>query len=182
MKRLTKTLLLAGLIALSSSQLVASSTSSTQYVDVISSEPIYKTINVRVPYEEVVSKSYTIKVPCGQSYSKQNQNTIGLDTIIGAGLGVALGHQVGKGSGKTAAKVFGGLLGAGIANGNREGQYQTNYCNETRYRDEVVTRYDYRTEKKIQGYLNKFIFNGVEHSKRTNRPKKVIKVRTTISF
>ncbi len=182
MKILAKTLILTGLLAITANNLSASPTSSTQYVDVISSEPIYKTINVRVPYEEVVSKSYTVKVPCGQSYSEQNQNSIGIDTIIGAGLGVALGHQVGKGSGKTAAKVLGGLLGAGIANGNRAGQYQTNYCNETRYRDEVVTRYDYVTEKKIQGYLNKFIFNGVEHTKRTNRPQKVIKIRTTISF
>jgi len=158
--------------------------SQTIFVDVIRSEPIYKTVNIRVPYDEVVSKAYEVSVPCGYDEpSTVNNNSIGLDTIIGAGLGIALGNQVGKGNGRTVAKIAGGLLGAGVANNYyRENFDNVQYCKETRYKDEVVTHYDYTTKEKLQGYRNIFIFNGHKYTKITNRPKKTIRVRSTISF
>jgi len=157
--------------------------SQTVYVDVIKSEPIYKTVNIRVPYEEVVSKAYEVSVPCGHTTNTVNNNSIGLDTIIGAGLGVVLGNQVGKGNGRTAAKIAGGLLGAGVANNYyRQNSNDIKYCKETRYKDEVVTRYEYTTKEKLQGYKNTFIYNGHKYTKITHRPKKTILVRSTISF
>jgi len=178
----TKNILLAGLMLLGVHSVNASSKYNTQYVNVISSKPIYKTVNIRVPYEEVISKEYTRKVPCGHNYERQDRNSIGLDTIVGMGLGVAVGHQFGKGDGRKVAKVVGALLGAGIANNQRENSYQTQYCNETRYRDEVVTRYDYRSERKLQGYENIFRYKGQRYTKMTDRPQKRIKVKTSISF
>ncbi|MEA3498116.1 MAG: glycine zipper 2TM domain-containing protein [Campylobacterota bacterium] len=107
---------------------------------------------------------------------------MGLDTIVGMGLGVAIGNQIGKGNGRTAAKVVGGLLGAGIANSHRGYRDNTQYCDEIRYKDEVITRYDYRTEKKLQGYKNIFFYNGQKYTKITNHPLKRVKVTTSISF
>ena len=154
------------------------------FVDVIKSEPIYKTVNIRVPYEEVVSKAYEVSVPCGNDETDMiDDNSIGLDTIIGAGLGIALGNQMGKGNGRTVAKIAGGLLGAGVANQYyRQNSHNVKYCKETRYRDEVVTRYDYITKEKLQGYKNTFIYNNHKYTKLTKRPLKTVRVRSTISF
>ena len=54
-------------------------------------------------------------------------NTIGLDTIVGATLGVAIGNQIGKGNGRDVARVAGGILGAGIANSTRTPSYSSGY-------------------------------------------------------
>ena len=175
-------LLIVSLFCLNVNSLSASSIQNYDYVDVIKSKPIYKTINVRVPYEEVVSKPYTVKVPCGDRYIEKDNNLIGLDTIIGAGLGIAVGNQIGHGNGRDVAKIVGGLLGANIANNRRQGSYQTNYCSETGYRDVVVTKYDYRTKKKIQGYKNIFIYNGQRYTKRSNYPLQTIKITKSISY
>ena len=45
-----------------------------------------------------------------------DNNSIGLDTVVGATIGVAIGNQIGKGNGKDVARVAGGLLGAAVAN------------------------------------------------------------------
>ena len=36
-----------------------------------------------------------------------NDNSIGLDTLVGATIGVAIGNQVGKGNGRDVARVAG---------------------------------------------------------------------------
>ena len=61
-----------------------------------------------------------------------NNNELGLDTLVGATLGVVVGNQIGKGTGKDVARVAGGLLGASIENGPRDSRnnnYNDNYNN-----------------------------------------------------
>ncbi len=61
-----------------------------------------------------------------------NNNELGLDTLVGATLGVVVGNQIGKGTGRDVARVAGGLLGASIANGTRDSRnnnYNDNYNN-----------------------------------------------------
>lgn len=60
-------------------------------------------------------------------------NSIGLDTLVGATIGVAIGNQVGKGNGRDVAKVAGGLLGAGIANSSRTPSYSNGYYDNNAY-------------------------------------------------
>lgn len=177
-----KKLFILGLICLSVSGLNAQSSYENEYIKVQTSKPIYKTVQVRIPYEEVVSKPYTVRVACGNVQTQHNTNSLGLDTVIGMGLGVAVGNQIGKGNGRTVAKVVGGLLGGKIANDSRNSSYQTQYCNETRYKDEVITKYDYVDKEKLQGYENIFVYNGKRYTKMSNRPLKRIKVTTTISY
>ena len=187
----TRNIILAGFLTLGLNSLYANQNNYKNHhnnnnnftmVKVNKSEPIYKTVNIRVPYDEVVSKSYTVSVPCGQEYSDVDNNSFGIDTLVGVGIGAAIGNQIGNGNGKVAARVIGGLIGANIANQNRRSSYQTKYCNETRYKDEVVTRYDYITKEKLQGYRNTFSFNGKTYTKITNHPRKKIRVRTSISY
>ena len=56
-----------------------------------------------------------------------DNNSIGLDTLVGATIGVAIGNQVGKGNGRDVARVAGGLLGAAVANGTRTPSYSNDY-------------------------------------------------------
>ena len=62
-----------------------------------------------------------------------DNNSIGLDTLVGATLGVAIGNQIGKGNGKDVARVAGGLLGASIANNSRTPSYSNNYYDNNSY-------------------------------------------------
>lgn len=48
-----------------------------------------------------------------------DNNSIGLDTVVGATLGVAIGNQIGSGNGRDVARIAGGILGATIANNAR---------------------------------------------------------------
>lgn len=164
------------------------------FVDVVKSKPIYEEITVRVPYEEVVSTPYEVTVPCirkghHEREYRRDDNSIGLDTVIGAGLGIALGNQIGKGDGRTAAKVAGGILGAVAANKYyRDDRYEdryddrTRYCKRKEYRDEVVTRYEYKKERKLVGYENIFFYKGERYSKITDKPRRKIKITNRLTF
>ena len=62
-----------------------------------------------------------------------DNNSIGLDTVVGATIGVAIGNQIGKGNGKDVARVAGGLLGAAVANNARTPSYDTNKYYDNNY-------------------------------------------------
>lgn len=98
----------------------------TLTIRVTDSTPIYDRITVREPYfyykDVPVNRTYN----CG--YSEANKNSIGLDTIIGAGLGVILGNQIRKGS--------------------------YNKCNETVYEKRQFKGYHYTDVNEITGYKN----------------------------
>jgi len=180
--KVSKIIITGLLLSVISISLEANALQHHKWVEVDSSEPIYKTVNVRMPYDEIVTKSYNVSVPCGGYYETVDNNSLGIDTIIGAGIGMAIGNQIGRGDGRIAAKIVGGLLGANIANNQRQSSYNTKYCNETKYKDEIVTRYDYVEQKKLQGYKNTFHYKGETYTKITNYPKKRIRISTRISY
>ena len=64
-----------------------------------------------------------------------DNNSIGLDTLVGATIGVAIGNQIGRGNGKDVARVAGGLIGAGIANNSRTPSYSNTYYDNNSYRN-----------------------------------------------
>ncbi|MDD2887208.1 MAG: glycine zipper 2TM domain-containing protein [Aliarcobacter sp.] len=70
-------------------------------------------------------------------------NSIGLDTLVGATIGVAIGNQVGKGNGRDVARVAGGLLGAGIANSSRTPSYSNGYYDNNNYSRTTYVRTNY---------------------------------------
>ena len=133
-------------------------------VRVEESTPITKPYTKKVQvWEQCYEDTVEVNVKCGN----RDTNSIGIDTLIGAGLGIALGHQIGGGSGKTAAKVGGGLLGAYTANNMREGSgdcktYETvKRCNPI---------YEYKTVNKTVGYNNCAYIDGKKYCKRTKKP------------
>ncbi|MFV0561520.1 glycine zipper 2TM domain-containing protein [Malaciobacter mytili] len=151
----------------------AQSQENLEFVRVSYSEPIYEYITIKRPIQECYEEEYHERV--GSS-----NNSIGLDTIIGATAGVVIGNQIGNGNGRTAAKIVGGLLGGKIAN---ELRGSTNNSYETKYRTRCVTKYEDKKRKKvIKAYKNYFTYDGVEYAKVTNEPLKRVKITKTITF
>ncbi|PHO12635.1 hypothetical protein CPG38_06695 [Malaciobacter marinus] len=168
------------LIVLFTSLLFANKTQNLyDFIDVDYSEVIYKYITVKEPIQECYEQEYKQRVDINSSY---DNNSIGLDTIIGATAGVVIGNQIGKGNGNTAAKIVGGLLGGKIANEIR-GSNSDDYYYETKTRTKCVTKYINATRKKIiQGYKNHFTYDGIKYVKVTKKPQEQIKVTKIISY
>ena len=145
---------------------------------VISSTPIIKTVTKRVLIgDEIRDRVVQRRVPCRRG--DVDENSIGLDTIIGAAAGVALGNQIGKGNGKTAAKVIGGLGGGMIANSMRG---EKGDCYEEVTVQERIPRYETVTEERIVGYNNCVRVDGQKLCKESKNKLKFLKVKKTYSI
>jgi uncharacterized protein YcfJ len=102
-----------------------------------------------------------------------NNNSIGLDTLVGATIGVAIGNQIGNGNGRDVAKVAGGLLGATIANNSRTPTYSNNssgYYNNNAYNNNAYNNNGY---ERTTTYVNNHYYNDYDRYERHyvyNRP------------
>lgn len=143
---------------------------------VVSSTPITKTITKKVNIgNEIRERRVKRRVPC---HNDTDTNSIGLDTIIGAGIGLAVGNRVGKGHGREAARVIGGLGGGYIANQMRN----SGECYEDHVVYDRVPRYDTITEEIITGYNNCVEVDGRKLCKESKRKLKFLKVKKTYSI
>lgn len=127
----------------------------TLNVSTIRSEPIYRTVTKRVPYQE-----------CYETQSN-GQNTVG--TILGGAAGGVLGHQVGKGKGNTAATIGGAVFGAMLGN-----KY---IANSPRTQQKCVTRYTTSQEERLMGYKNTGLVENIQVYKITRRPVNSFRVK-----
>ncbi|MCK4736912.1 MAG: glycine zipper 2TM domain-containing protein [Sulfurimonas sp.] len=155
---------------------VAISLLQAEKVRVTESTAITKPYTEKVQvWEQCYEDTVEIDVACGQ----RDTNSIGIDTLIGAGLGIALGNQIGSGRGKAAAKVGGGLIGAYSANQMRDGggnckSYETiTKCNPI---------YEYKTVNRTIGYNNCAYIDGERYCKRTKRPIKWLRYKKSITI
>lgn len=178
--------LIVGTIFLATS-LFAGSDRFHDYAKVKYSEPIYEYVYTKVPQRQCEEVKYKVRNRnYDDRYYSSNNDQLGIDTLIGTAAGAVIGSQIGKGNGRVAAQIVGGLIGAKVAHEIRD--YNTNsydrayedYTYETR--TECYNKPKRVKEKVITGYKNYFVYNGVEHYKVTDRPKKRIKITHTIDF
>lgn len=144
----------------------------SEQIRVTHSEPIYENVTKRVPQRLCEPQ----RLPGSYAPGYPGDNDVGLDTVIGAVVGVALGNQVSKGHGRQVAKVLGGIAGAAIANDMRHRphhDYEQQRC-ETRYR--VVT------ERVITGYRNVARYHGEKIVKISNRPLRYIVLKHKVYY
>lgn len=139
---------------------------------------------ITVDEQIAITKTYTKKVKVGEKcyqttieqivncQGDEETNSIGLDTIIGATLGVAIGNQIGDGSGKDAAKVIGGLSGGYLANQERNNQKCKQYKTITKC-DPV---YEYQTQEVVVGYKNCGTYMNQRVCKETKEPLDYLEV------
>lgn len=127
-----------------------------QYAEVLSVEPIKKTI--RVPREECHDEQVTHTKPV------KDENRIA-GTALGAVLGGVLGNQVGGGRGKTLATVAGAAAG-GYA-GNKTQEHMQESDTYTTVEKRCHTEYD--KQEKISGYDVRYRYKGKEDSVQMDR-------------
>jgi len=132
-------------IIISTTMLFASSI--TIELPVTHSEPIYRTVTKRVPYQECYNKTEQVRISCGD---ENDRNMIGIDTLIGITAGVVLGNRIGKGNGRSAAKVLGGIAGGLVSNSMRDNHNGS--CYEERTRRACETHYEQSTSQRQIGY------------------------------
>ncbi len=144
---------------------------------VILSTPITETVTKKVyAGDEIRDRLVKRRVPCG---GERDMNTIGIDTIIGAGIGLAVGNKIGKGHGREAARVIGGLSGGYIANQMRNGYGD---CYEDYTVQERTPRYETITEEVITGYNNCIEIDGKRLCKESKEKKKFLRIKKTYSI
>lgn len=147
--------------------------STTEYIKVSSSTPLYSTITEDVPSE----RCYDVKEQIQNGTS--NGNVIG--AILGGAAGGILGHQIGGGTGKTAATVGGAVLGT-LAGQSVGSKYNTPSDGSYRVVEKCETVYTTRTRQVLSGYLNVAKFKGQEIRIESDEPMKRIPVTVTYSY
>ena len=118
-------------------------------VPVIQTEKVFESRNIQTPHKECHNVTYQERVP-SQSQNTET-NSLGIDTLLGAAVGVAAGSAFHNHT--SAAQLGGAVVGSLFANKivrphNNNGGYQT----RTTVRKECSTVYTNTTEKVLVGY------------------------------
>jgi len=143
---------------------------------------------IKVTESTLITKPFTKKVKTGEQCYEDtvevnvrcggtDTNSIGVDTLVGAVIGVAIGNQMGGGNGRDVAKVIGGLGGAYTANNMRNNKMCKSYETVTK----CEPKYEYRTVEKTIGYNNCAYVDGVKYCKQTQEPIKYLQIKKTIT-
>jgi len=165
--------LVAGTVVLPTTVQAASSIE----VPVTDSTAVHRTVEKRIPRKECWDEEQRVRVPCAGRGGRVDRNSIGLDTIIGAGIGAGIGNLIDNDTGADTGKAVGGLLGAFFANQAREGAYASNeVCYERRTRERCETRYETIQEERIVGYRNCAIVRGQELCIESKRPLRYLRI------
>jgi len=143
----------------------------TQKVNVIDSEPIYKDIIKRTPYQECWDEQIPIN-------SNNNNNNIG--ALIGGVTGGIIGHQVGKGNGNTVATVGGAILGT-LVGKNLSNNNNNNVVNYKTVH-KCINKYNETNEKIIIEYKNIAYYKNKRIIKYSNYPLQYIIVKQFIEY
>ncbi|TDU32084.1 uncharacterized protein YcfJ [Panacagrimonas perspica] len=130
-----------------------------EYAEVVSANPIYRTVRVEQPRRECWDERVVYNERQDRDYWMDNGTAGGL---VGAIAGGVVGHQFGKGRGNKAATALGAVIGAGIGqraavqnSRERSGSYE-----RVGYEERCETKTDYRTEQRIDGYDVAYRYGG----------------------
>lgn len=124
-----------------------------QYANVVSSDPIYRTVSYSVPVEQCRDETVAYHEP-------QRRSATGpiVGAIIGGALGNAVGHKKrNKQVGTVVGAVLGGSIGADIAR-RKAGGYGGERHYSTREVCSVV--HERHTEERLSGYLVTYRYGG----------------------
>lgn len=148
-------------------------------VRVTHTEPIYKTVTIKIPYQECWDEKVPVRYQRENYHNSSNQ----VGTLIGGVAGGIIGNQVGRGRGRTAATIGGALIGTIVGNNlsNRNNNRRDSYVRyETQQK--CTTKYTYNTQEKFIGYKNIGHYKGQKIEKISNHKLKFIPIQTTIHY
>ena len=176
-KKSTTSLLIAGVLAITATPVIAknysnSNYSSVEYAQVVGVTPVVETYRVNNPVEQCWDERVRTRSQASRSRTPE---------ILGGIIGAALGNQVGRGRGKDIATVAGAVLGASV--GNDVKKRNTQHRGSTY---QVVQRCEvqdsYSTQERVVGYDVAYKYNGqVFHTQMGQHPGKRIRVNVSVT-
>ncbi len=149
---------------------------------VINVEPVFQSIEHRVPKETCWKE--TVKIP-----ARTDRRHSGTPAILGGIIGGALGHELGHGSdNKKIGTLVGSILGMSIASDIHRSHRSSNNRNSSRQHDrfEEVEHceisYTSEFEQELKGYHVSYRYHGQEYSTFMHEhPGKKIRVAVNVS-
>lgn len=130
-----------------------------EYAEVISAEPIYRTVRIEEPRRECWDERVV--------YEERGRDGYWFDdgvagSVVGAIAGGVAGHQFGKGRGKDAATVLGAVIGAGVGQrvAVRNRTPAPDAYERVGYEERCRTITEYRTEQRIESYDVAYRYGG----------------------
>lgn len=130
---------------------------SIDYARVTQVNPVYDTIERRIPREQCWVETVREERP-------QYTNHSATGTLLGGLIGGAVGHAVGHGkNNKKIGAVVGTVLGMSIAHdATRHQRRETSHYRNASYRDveRCETRYEVKTEQVLNGYDVEYKYRG----------------------
>lgn len=147
------------------------------YARVVAVNPVYQTVERRVPRQECWVETVREEMPVHTASSATG-------TIVGGIVGGAIGHAVGHGrSNKKLGAVVGTVLGMSVGNDISRGHRDTGYT-EVSYRDveRCEVRHVIQTEERLLGYDVTYQYQNQRYTTRMDRhPGKRIRVAVNVS-
>lgn len=142
---------------------------------VLSSTPIYRTVQVRTPRRECWEEEVSTPRRYSRDDSSATPEILGM--VIGGALGNAVGHHsINSKVGTVVGAVLGGSIAHDIDRSNDEVVESS-----TRTVERCRTSHTSREEEKLIGYDVRYSYNGDEHTVRMDRdPGDTVKVRVKV--
>ena len=177
-------LLLTGTVAGAQSGTGVSSTSGTTHGDwakVISVTPLHRNVAVSTPHEECWDEPVRRYYAGSHGHHGYYSYT---PTIVGSIIGGVIGNQFGSGRGKTAVTAAGAVLGGSLgrdAYHHRRHHHGGSGHYTTTYERRCETVYTTREERRADGYLVDYEYNGRTYTTRTSaHPGKRLRVSVSV--
>jgi len=151
LNKVSSVLLPATLLAMSSVAHAEYGQGSIDEADVLSADPVYRTVRINEPTEQCWDEK--VATPASSGYKSHTPK------ILGAIIGAAVGNEFGSGRGRDLATAAGAVLGGSIgrdAQANHRSKHHGGYTYQKRC--EVVD--SYRTEERLDGYDVTYRYNG----------------------
>jgi uncharacterized protein YcfJ len=130
-----------------------------EYAEVVSSQPIYRSVRIEQPRRECWDEQVTYEEPARRSTNNQAAGT-----IIGAVVGGVLGHGIAHGGADNAGTAIGAVVGAGVGNSvGRQSDQRNGYeggYERTGYEERCRTINDTRLEQRVDGYDVAYRYGG----------------------
>lgn len=144
----------------------------SDFAHVISAEPIYQTIEHRIPRESCWTETVRISEPAATHHHS------GTPAIIGGLIGGAIGHELGRGKdNRKLGAVVGTILGMSVANDiqrnhryknnsstHSSGTYSTNRHSRYEEQERCELTHTIETEQVLKGYTVNYRYHGQEYS------------------
>jgi len=144
--------------------------------EVLSADPIYRTIRVSTPRRECWDEEVTVR------HRRHRDN--GLGAVVGGVVGGAIGNAVGHGkSNKKVGAVVGAVLGVTLGSAVAENaRHSSGEGRRTRTEEVCKTYQDYREEERVIGYRVSYHFQDETHTMRLDEdPGDTVRLKLAIS-